>query len=424
MVLKKYCESVIKIQNNDSAMNTLHRSCRGIVSKQKKFQLKVEEIEKEVILAVIHSIITQIEIDEKCEECNNHELSFKNNLSEFKSLNIKQEQLKENIRRKTEKIRKIELKVFDLQEKVKNFYEKLGITNFGVVTFNIWTRVLEFLNTSEICILLSVNRKMRSLVKRGLLFKPLWRVLSLAGLEPRGLVYRIFMNNFYKTRIQGDGFEINQDVLFEIHSDVWNGLSQFQIETEEVLIELCRYNPSLEYCQGMHFVSNFLFSVFRDTREVLKTMDALCRPPFYLSELWKNDFCRLRLGIYQLEFLMKIRLPLMYKHLKKMEIPLDMIVSSWFLTVFTHFYFQFDVERESIEDIWDFFLVRGWGALISTGLALFYLNERSVLEQGYDETLMILTSKISCRGIGKVIPRFDVDQRVLEDLDSSQASFY
>ena len=422
MVLKKYCESVIKVQHNNSAIRTLNKSCRSIISRQNSYQVRLELVEKEIISQILQNIITQIEIDEKCEECNNYELNFKNNLSEFKSLTVKQENLRENIRKKNQKIEKIETKVTKVQEKIHHFYLNLGITNLGISTFKIWTLVLEHLQCSEIFTLRTVNSKMRKQTDRSLSYKPLWRVLSLGKLSPRGLMYRLYTNLFYKTRIKGLGFDINQDTLYEIHSDVWNGLSQYQIETEEVLIGLCKYNPNLEYCQGMHFVCNFLLNILKDSEQTLKIMDSLCRPPFYLSELWKNDFSRLRLGIYQLDFIMKIRLPLLHKHIKRLEIPLDMIISKWFLTVFTHFYFQYDVNLELVQGIWDIFLVKGWSALISTALGIFYLNERNLLEQGYEETLMILTTRLSCDGIQKVIPKFEVDLKILEDLESSHAS--
>lgn len=424
MALSKYCECIIQYQINEVSLKTLQKSCRGIVRRQEVYKDKQKVIEFQIIAGVVSEIITKIEIDDKCEECNEFELEFKNNLSEYKSLTVVQETLQEEIRKTDLKCVSIQNLIQGAKDRVSKHLKRIGISSFGPSTNKIWLNIVQFLKSQDIFILLSVNTKVRKQTKKTLLVKPLWRVLCLGKFQPRKVFYKAFMANFLKSRFRGSGFGLNPSLLSEIHNDVWQGLSEFQAETEEILIKLCKYNPSLEYCQGMHFVSNFLFSIFRNTDEVVQTMDSLCRPPFYLSELWKNDFSRLKLGIYQLEFIMKIRLPLLFRHLKKLEIQLELIVSRWFLTVFTHLIFQFDAPVESVMEIWDFFLVHGWPALISACLCFFYVNEALVLDLDYEGTLMTLSTKTNFADIYKLMPKFEIDPRMLEDLDSSYASFY
>ena len=55
---------------------------------------------------------------------------------------------------------------------------------------------------------------------------------------------------------------------------------------------------------------------------------------------------------------MKLKLPFMAKHLKEIDIRLDVIVTPWLLTVFTCLIFK-QVPVKSIQGIWDLFLVIG-----------------------------------------------------------------
>lgn len=423
MALKKYCECIIQCQVNEESLKTLQKSCRGIVRRQESYKDKQRNLESQIIAGVVDQIITQIEIDEKCDECNDVELKFKNYLSECRSLAVVQENLQEEIRKSELKYINLQNIVQDAKVRVLKLTGRSKIDTFGVASNKIWLIILQYLNMTDVIVLLGVSSKVRKQVKKILMVKSIWRVLCLKKLKPRKVFYKIFMSNFLISRIRGAGFDLHAGLLQEIHNDVWQGLNEHQAETEEILIKVCKYNPSLEYCQGMHFVSNFLFNVFRNVDEVVQTMDSLCRPPFYLSELWKNDFSRLKLGIYQLEFLMKIRLPMLFRHLKKLEIQLDLIVSRWLLTVFTNFYFLHETSFEEVLEIWDYFLVHGWPALISACLCLFYVNEALVLDLDYEGTLVTLSTKINFCDVYKIMPKFEIDPRVLEDLDSSYASF-
>ena len=263
------------------------------------------------------------------------------------------------------------------------------------------------------------SRTLRSITNRTLSMKPLWRKLCVSTLSPRKIMYRLYIGKFYSTAIRGNVFEVHNDIAEEIHNDVWKGLTDHNRETEEILIKLCKYNQNLSYCQGMHFVAHFLFGIFGNNEEVLRVMDSLLRPPFYLAELWKNGFSRLRLGLFQLDFILKIRLPFMYKHLRDLDINLDMIVTPWLLTVFTYLHYQQELPKETVMDIWDFFLLQGWPAIISVCLAIFYLAQELVLEKNIEQTLMILTYQIPCKDLSKTVPLFEIDPRLLDDLEGS-----
>jgi hypothetical protein len=413
--LKKYCESIIEHDGDDSFKTNRTRQPR--VSQQSRNQL-----ERQIFQDVLNSLLSQVEIKQKTGECSLIEQKIRRNIKERTELTHKQELLKGKIAKQDQEIDSYKSQIKEIENGIDKLRKPSYFSDSSIYTLKIWTNILEFLKTPEIVVIRNTCKAFRRQTQKTLMAKSVWRKMSLATLRPRRITYRLYMRNFYKTEIRGVGYEVDSKKAEEIKNDVWKGLNENQKETEEILLELCKYNPNLDYCQGMHFVSNMLFMMYRDKQEVVKIMDSLCRPPFYLSELWKNDLSRLNLGIYQLEFLLRIRLPQLAKHLKDLDINLSTIVTRWFLTVFTHLHYRYEMAAKVVFDIWDFFLLQGWPALISTCLAFFYLSEEKVLNKNYEETLTVLTSKISCSNIHKIIPLFEIDPRILEDLDGSYAT--
>lgn len=421
--LKIYCETIIESEKEEEIFKPLARS-RQYSAEPKTFFKPVERpIELQIVQGVLNSLIFQIEIRQKYSECALLKAQLKKNSKTRSSLSVKQESLRSLISKKDQEITSFKSKIKVMEKSLEQVKKpSYSPESQKQQLLKVWPNIIDFLKATEIVVLRTTCTYFRAQVHRTLLIKPVWRKLCLMTLTPRRVMYRIYMKNFYKTEIRGLGYEVDKRKVEEIKNDVWKGLNEHQKETEEILLKLCQYNPNLDYCQGMHFVCNMLFSMYKSTQEVLMIMDSLCRPPFYLSELWKNDLSRLKLGIYQLEFLMRIRLPLLAKHLKELEINLDMIVTRWFLTVFTHLHYQYEMPQNCVFEIWDFFLLQGWPALISTCLAFFYLTQNRVLGKSYEETLTVLTSRINFSEIYKIIPLFEVDPRILEDLDGSYAT--
>lgn len=420
--LKNYCESIIESENSEEILKPLAKSRQYSAGPKTFFKQSQSSAELQVIQGVINNLIYQVEILQKSSECSLIQSKIKNNSKNRSNLSVKQENLRSLISKQELEITSFKSKIQTIEKTLEQLKKPGSNSDSNKYSLKIWSNIMEFLKAKEIVVLRVTSHNWRVQTNKVLLIKPIWRKLCLTTLSPRRVLYRIYMRNFYKTEIRGLGYEVDMRKAEEIKNDVWKGLNEYQKETEEILLELCKYNPNLDYCQGMHFVCNILFGMYRNTQEVLRIMDSLCRPPFYLSELWKNDLSRLKLGIYQLEFLMRIRLPLFAKHLKELEINLDMIVTRWFLTVFTHLHFQYEMPQSIVFEIWDFFLLQGWPALISTCLAFFYLTQNRVIGKSYEETLTVLTSRINFSEIFKVIPLFEVDPRILEDLDGSYAT--
>ena len=416
--LKKYCESIIESDQDDS-----YKTLVKAKPTSHKFQTQTKaQLEAQIIKDLMNSLVYQLEKMQKTAECNMIETKIRRNKKERKELANRQESYRGQITKQDEEIEIFKSQTKEIEAGIEKLRKPSYFSDSSIYTLKIWMNIIEFLKASEIVLIMNTCKALRKQTSKTLMAKSLWRKLCLMTLTPRRVMYRIYMGNFYKTEMRGLGYEVDCKKAEEIKNDVWKGLNEHQKETEEILLELCKYNPNLDYCQGMHFVSNMLYMMYRNKQEVVKIMDSLCRPPFYLSELWKNDLSRLNLGIYQLEFLLRIKLPQLARHLKDLEINLSTIVTRWFLTVFTHLHYRHEMSPKVVFDIWDFFLLQGWPALISTCLAFFSLSEDKVLNKSYEETLTVLTSRINCSNIHKVIPLFEIDPRILEDLDGSYAT--
>ena len=141
-------------------------------------------------------------------------------------------------------------------------------------------------------------------------------------------------------------------------------------------------------------------------------------PPYFMAEIWKNGFCRLKLAIFQLEALASLKLPYLLEHLKKIEINLDIIITPWIVTLFTHMMYQQKIPFETIKQIWDVFIVSGWPVLISTSLALLYLCLDKIIGKTLEETLNVFSSGIPVISLN-TIKKFHVDPSFLDQLENS-----
>ncbi|OMJ95156.1 hypothetical protein SteCoe_1530 [Stentor coeruleus] len=419
MGLKKYCESIIHGQQGENSLRALYKSKHQVQEKQVNQKLNQDMLEKQVIQGVVNSIISIIEKNSKERDSKKFKRLIKENTKEKTRLNEKQEKIKSILIKKDQEISMLKQKIHKVENQIEMIKKPLWQSGSCIFSVKIWTLIIEFLSAGDVVWMRIASRSLRNATDKVLHTKAVWRKIGLGGLQPREIMYKLYFKNFYNTSIRGVFYDVEESISAEIHNDVWRGFNDFNKETEEILILLCKYNPSLCYCQGMHFVAHFLYGIYKSTDEVLKVMDSLLRPPFYLSELWKDGFSRLRLGIFQLDFLLKIKLPFLSKHLKDLEINLDMIVTPWFLTVFTYFKYELDLPKDSILEIWDHFLLQGWPSLISACLTIFHLTEHLVLEKNLEQTLTILKNKIPFKNLSKTLPKFEIDPQLLEDLELS-----
>ena len=137
-----------------------------------------------------------------------------------------------------------------------------------------------------------------------------------------------------------------------------------------------------------------------------------------MGEIWKNGFCRLKLAIFQLEILAGLKIPYLLDHLRSVEINLDILVTPWIVTVFTHMMYQQKLPVDTVKQIWDMFIVSGWPILIATSMAILYLCLDKIIGKPLEETLSAFSSVIPNISIS-TIKRFIVDTEFLDQLEES-----
>lgn len=125
------------------------------------------------------------------------------------------------------------------------------------------------------------------------------------------------------------------------------------------------------------------------------------------------------MSIFALEFLMKLKLPLLHRHFKTIDLKLDVVVSPWFLTVFIHLHGQQNVPMDTIAQIWDYFIINGWSSLLSVSLSFLYLSQEYVLRENLEKTIELYTTQLPHKDLFKTISKFEVEQPLLDDLQKA-----
>lgn len=280
-----------------------------------------------------------------------------------------------------------------------------------------WKKVLEFLDSKALLTLRGVNKFFWKLVKDYLSQKDNWARLCYLGLKPRSLLWIEYLREFFPF-LRSKSLHYDENVEDEIRKDVSRGLPDRMNEVEEALKAICSYNHEVGYCQGMQLVTHFLFTVYNDSDKVIETLKTIMEPPYYMGEIWKSGFSRLKLAIFQLEFLVGLKVPYLLEHLRKLEINLDIIVTPWIVTIFSHMTYQQKLPIETLKLIWDMFIVLGWPVLISASLAILYISLDQVLDKNLEETLSGFYLGLSSLNLS-TIKKFSIDPQFLMQLEDS-----
>ena len=178
--------------------------------------------------------------------------------------------------------------------------------------------------------------------------------------------------------------------------------------------------PNIGYCQEMKQVSNYLLNTFKTTQEALNMLINLLGRPYYLGELWKSGLFRLNLAIFQLNHLLKLKLPYLARHFKSIDLILYDIVTPWILTAFTCFIKKNKKEFETfVNRFWDIYIIKGWSAIISGSLALLYISQDQVIGTDLETTLFYYKKLLNSEDIYKYMKTFDIDQTYLNELEGS-----
>ena len=170
----------------------------------------------------------------------------------------------------------------------------------------------------------------------------------------------------------------------------------------QVLIELLKtyafFNKDIEYCQGMNFIAGFLLMVLDDEETAFRALIQLV-DRFSMAQLFNSDLPMLKLFFYQLDRLVSIFEPDLHSHFKDEMINSSYFASAWFITIFTNCIKNVKVEgeetkvSEKILQLWDYFLISGWKAILKMGLFVLKDSSEELLMRSFEDILNDITEK-------------------------------
>ncbi|CAM9155733.1 unnamed protein product [Chrysoparadoxa australica] len=272
----------------------------------------------------------------------------------------------------------------------------------------------------------------------------------------------------------GEG-EILRDVsrTYPSHDMFLDPNGQGQNMLANVLRACLVTQPDVGYCQGMNFVSGALLmtallkhptlgetsdadkeAVNRDgeaglsfsyddplewtgepehteiEEEVFWLMNALTSgeqgigAELTMRNLWMPGVPQMKLRVYQFDKLLAQQLPQLHAHFRAISLQLEVLVSQWFLTLFSY-----SLPLHLLVKAWDIIFTDGWKALLRIGISRLKEIEKMLLGMEIEEMSHFLREfRINCASASVkpqelLVPGFrvKVTRRVLRDLQEDFA---
>lgn len=134
-----------------------------------------------------------------------------------------------------------------------------------------------------------------------------------------------------------------------------------------VLKAISLYLPNVGYCQGLNFVVGFLLLVNGGNEiEAFWAFVTIARDPrFLMMGFFEKGFPLIDFYIHLFFEVLKDELPEVHRHLTKQNIPDQLWVFKWFLTIFLYSLPPVHAIR-----IWDFIFAEGLMSIIKVGIAI------------------------------------------------------
>ncbi|KAI8971097.1 rab-GTPase-TBC domain-containing protein [Pilobolus umbonatus] len=176
---------------------------------------------------------------------------------------------------------------------------------------------------------------------------------------------RTFPNVDYFRNIKGEG----QEMLFNV-------IKAYSI-----------YDDYVGYCQGLHFIVGCLLLHMPD-EEAFCVLLCLMKD-FGLRGHYTPHMETLHQRLYQMDKLLSIHLPEIYRHLNKHDIRASMYASQWFITLFAYRY-----PLEFVFRVFDMIFIEGSTILLNIALAIMRKNEPIILSLDFESLIKFLTNNI------------------------------
>ncbi|KAG5367127.1 TBC domain-containing protein [Yarrowia sp. B02] len=168
--------------------------------------------------------------------------------------------------------------------------------------------------------------------------------------------------------------QIDLDLYRTMPHNIFFGKGPGVAKLRNVLVAVSRHNPDTGYCQGMNIMAAVLLLAFPTEEDAFWALVALTNllPTDYLAPPLLTS----RADQMVLKSYIEHHLPTLSQHMDSLEIDLEAITFSWFLSSFAD-----TLPPEVLFRIWDVFLcLEGMSFLFKTALALFKMHKPQLLE--------------------------------------------
>jgi hypothetical protein len=168
--------------------------------------------------------------------------------------------------------------------------------------------------------------------------------------------------------------QIDLDLYRTMPHNIFFGKGPGVAKLRNVLVAVSRHNPDTGYCQGMNIMAAVLLLAFPTEEDAFWALVALTNllPTDYLAPPLLTSRADQRV----LKSYIVQHLPQINQHMDQLEIDLEAITFSWFLSCFAD-----TLPPEVLFRIWDVFLcLEGMSFLFKTALALFKMHKSQLLE--------------------------------------------
>ncbi|EFC40524.1 rabGTPase-activating protein [Naegleria gruberi] len=179
--------------------------------------------------------------------------------------------------------------------------------------------------------------------------------------------------------------DILEDDVHKILKDVHRTYPQYEFFSEKdgpgqmslirILKAYCHFDKQTGYCQGMAFICGFALMNLEDEEDTFWFFVQIMNNGKHgLKDIFAEGLPRLRLIMFMVSELIKLRLPDIHKHLEENYILPEMYASSILMTLCTN-RFSF----ASSQRIWSIFLNEGWKMLVRLMAGLMKLSKKEII---------------------------------------------
>lgn len=411
---KVFCDLIINNLENSGKITTLNENRLKQLEKLNTLQSKSNDLDLISIKTALEELITLVEvmmIQEKIEET---WFQVENLESEKTLLNKNKSLILKSINKKTEEI---DL----LRESLQSFKEHLKIldpkakTEFFFSSF--WLRILNFLSFQDLFEIQKVSKKFSSIFILITKNKSIWPNQTKFSLEPRDKSWNLYINNFIRPIFKIPESKSLDLHLFRKYPGLLSKICTLPQGIQEICLEICESFNITTCFEELSKITTYIYSVVQEESKTFEILYSISNPPYYLVEIWKPGLIRLRLGIFQVQKLLKLRHPYLYKHFKSIDISIDYIITPWIASVFTC-YFRSNQDNLALGLLWDQFVTKGWHGIITCCLVLLFSSQSKVIGESLESTLSYYKLKLNFKEISSVLQNYWVETGFLNELEN------